>query len=268
MELQENISRLGRFSAKAVVIAAGFFVLVALAGASGEPWKAKPYQQWDANDIKKIFSDSPWVKIVQTDVSWKPASPATATSEPPAGGDLKSTGQQKSGAAQGQPGSTPGQQDQAEPGAQPVVANFFIRWISSRTLREASYRNSVLDNKLKEDEAEKRLAQSPDSYQLYLGGPDMTPFQSLDEKTLQSDATLMSKKSKQKISPAKVEFVRSPDGKILQGIVFSFSRQGSDGQPDIPAAEKSVEFSCVVGKVKLQTTFDLSKMEDTKGRDL
>jgi hypothetical protein len=267
METEDKISRPMHFSARTFAIAAGFLVLVSFAWASGDPWKSKPYQQWDANDIKKIFSDSPWVKVIQTDVSWKPTTPAT-TSELANGGDLKAAGQQKSGNAQAQPGSTPGQQDQQEPGAPPVVANFFVRWISSRTLREAGYRNSVLDGKLKEDEAEKQLAQNPDVYQLYLGGPDMTPFQSVDEKTLQSDATLLSKKSKQKINPGKVELVRSPDGKTLQGIVFSFPRQGSDGQPNIPPAEKSAEFSCVVGKVKLQITFDLSKMEDTKGRDL
>jgi hypothetical protein len=265
MEIEENIWRFRHFWPKAFVIAAGFLVLVALAWASGEPWKSKPYQQWDANDIKRIFSDSPWVKVVQTDVSWKPSNPAT--SELPKGGDLKTAGQQKSGNTQGQPGAT-GQQDQTEPGSPPIIANFFVRWISSRTLREAGYRNSVLDGKLKEDEAEKQLAQPVDFYQLYLGGPDMTPLQSVDEKTLQSDTTLADKKSKQKINPTKVEFVRSPDGKTVQGIVFSFPRQGSDGQPTVPPAAKSVEFSCVVGKVKLQTTFDLSKMEDTKGSDL
>jgi hypothetical protein len=268
MEIEEQVSHFSRFSLRALATAIGFFVLVGLVWASGDPWKSKPYQQWDMNDIKKIFGDSPWVKVVQTDVSWKPST--TASSELPSGGDLKSPGQQKSNAGQGQqgqPGST-GQQDQTEPGSPPVIANFFVRWISSRTLREAGYRSSVLDGKLKEDEAEKQLAQNPDTYQLYLGGPDMTPFQSLDEKTLQGDATLMGKKAKQKLTPSKVEFVRSADGKTLQGIVFSFPRQGSDGKPTIPSTEKSAEFSCVVGKVKLQTSFDLSKMEDTKGLDL
>ncbi|MFZ3333580.1 MAG: hypothetical protein WA197_23275, partial [Candidatus Acidiferrales bacterium] len=62
-------------------------ILAALAWGGGDPWKAKPYQQWDANDIKKIFNDSPWCKIVQIDVSWK-----VSNLPPAAAGDASSAG--------------------------------------------------------------------------------------------------------------------------------------------------------------------------------
>jgi hypothetical protein len=247
-------------------------ILTTLAFAGGDPWKSKPYQQWDANDIKKIFNDSPWCKVVQVDVSWKASNLAAA--QAPAGGDLKTTGQ-GNGAPATQPGTPPSQSgtatSQPGPGEAPLTpaeANFFVRWISSRTVREAGYRNSVIEGRLKEEEAEKQLAQPTDSYQLYLGGPDMTPFQSVDEKTLQADATLAGKKTKQTIHATKAEFVRSPDGKVIQGVVFSFPKQTDNGEPSISPNEKAVEFTCAVGKVKIQTTFDLSKTEDTKGRDI
>ncbi|MFZ0580567.1 MAG: hypothetical protein WAN72_19585 [Candidatus Acidiferrales bacterium] len=250
-------------------------ILAALAWGGGDPWKAKPYQQWDANDIKKIFNDSPWCKIVQIDVSWKVSNlpPAAAGDASSAGGvNTPRTGNAQPGS---QPGSAPSQASApaSQPGLgeappQPTAANFIVRWISSRTIREAGYRNSVLEGKLKEDEAEKQLALPVDTYKVYLGGPDMTPFQSMDEKALQGVTVLIGKKTKQHISATKAELVHSEDGKTLQGIVFSFPMKADGGEPSVSPNEKALEFNCVVGKVKIQTTFDLSKMEDAKGRDI
>src|SRR5579863_10298660 len=41
--------------------------------AGGDPWKSKPYQQWDSKDILKIVNDSPWAKLVRVDAPWKNA---------------------------------------------------------------------------------------------------------------------------------------------------------------------------------------------------
>jgi hypothetical protein len=274
MKRRNHASLIPRFS-KLLTGALACVILAALAWGGGDPWKTKPYQQWDANDIKKIFNDSPWCKVVQIDVSWKASSPAAATA-----GDASGEGGVKpAGTANNQPGSKPGStpSQSAAPASQPgpgeappppTEANFIVRWISSRTIREAGYRNSVLDGKIKEDEAEKQLALPVDTYKVYLGGPDMTQFQSMDETALQGTATLTGKKTKQHISATKAELVHSEDGKTLQGIVFSFPIQSGSGEPSISPNEKGVEFNCVVKKVKIQTTFDLSKMEDSKGRDI
>jgi hypothetical protein len=275
MERRENTSVLiPRFS-KLLTGALACVILAALAWGGGDPWKTKPYQQWDANDIKKIFSDSPWCKIVQIDVSWKAPKLAAATAEDASGAG----GARTPGAGSNQPGSQPGSAPRegsapaSEPGPgeaplPPTEANFIVRWISSRTVREAGYRNSVIEGKIKEDEAEKQLALPVDTYKVYLGGPDMTPFQSLDEKALQGAAVLIGRKTKQHISATKADLVHSEDGKTLQGIVFSFPMQAGGGEPSISPNEKAVEFNCIVGKVKIQTTFDLAKMEDSKGRDI
>jgi hypothetical protein len=268
MELTKNISAfVPRFSK---AFTASFVCLIAavLVWGGGDPWKSKPYQQWDANDVKKVFSDSPWSKVVQIDASWKPSETSGASgagpAEPQGGGAMRQGGS----AAANQSGTQSSQPSQVAATSATAEASFAVRWISSRTIREAGYRSSVIEGRLKEDEAEKQLAQPVNDYEVYLGGPDMTPFQSMDEKTLQGTATLVGKKMKQHISATKAQLVRGPDGKAVQGVIFSFPRQADNGEPAISPNEKAVEFTCAVAKVKLQTTFDLSKMEDAKGRDI
>jgi hypothetical protein len=232
-----------------------------LAWGGGDPWKSKPYQQWDANDVKKVFSDSPWSKVVQTDATWRSndASGASDTGPvpPQAGGGLQPGG--IGGGAGNQSAAPPSQPGQT--GVTPTAAE-------ARTIREAGYRSSVIEGRLKEDEAEKQLAQPVNDYEVYVGGPDMTPFLSLDDKALQNAATLTGKKTKQRMTATKAELVHSSDGKGVQGIIFSFPKQAGNGEPSISPNEKAVEFTCALPKAKLQTTFDLSKMEDTKGRDI
>ena len=268
MEITKNISALGPRLSKTFTASLVCLVAAVLAWGGGDPWKSKPYQQWDANDVKKVFSDSPWSKVVQINASWKPTDTGGASgagpAEPQSGGGMK----QGSTAAANQSGTQSSQPSQSAASPTAAEASFAVRWISSRTIREAGYRSSVIEGRLKEDEAEKQLAQPVNDYEVYLGGPDMTPFQSLDEKALQGTATLAGKKTKQHITATKAQLVRSPDGKGVQGIIFSFPKQADNGEPSISPNEKAVEFTCAVAKVKLQTTFDLSKMEDAKGRDI
>jgi hypothetical protein len=272
MAIRKSVSPLAPRFLKAFTALFICLIAAVLAWGGGDPWKAKPYQQWDANDIKKIFNDSPWCKIVQIDVSWKPTNLAVADASSVGGARTPGTGSNQPGS---QPGAAPSQAsapaNQPGPGEappQPVEASFIVRWISSRTIREAGYRNSVIEGKIKEAEAEKELALPVDAYKVYLGGPDMTPFQSMDDQALQGAAVLIEKKTKQHIRATKAELVHSEDGKTLQGIVFSFPKQVENGEPSISPNEKAVEFTCVAGKAKIQTTFDLSKMEDSKGRDI
>jgi hypothetical protein len=267
MELRKDISSsVPRFS-KVVKAMLACLILSTLVRAGGDPWKAKPYQQWDANDVKKIFSDSPWSKVVQISATWKPGetSGGAAPAEPQSSGGGAKTGGMGGGASSQPIAPSPTGGAAVATNAE---ASYAVRWISSRTIREAGYRNSVIEGRLKEDEAEKQLALPVDTYKVYLGGPDMTPFQSMDDKALQSAATLTEKKTKQHISATKAELVHSEDGKTLQGIIFSFPMQTGSGEPSISPNEKSVEFICIAGKAKIQTTFDLSKMEDAKGRDI
>ena len=146
--------------------------------------------------------------------------------------------------------------------------SFVVRWLSSRTMREAFVRNAVLTGTMKEDAADKEVDQPVQDYQIIIAGPRMTPLESLDENAIKQDAALTTKKGKEKIEASKVEIQRAPDGKTVRAIVISFPKRSSSGEATIGAEEKGVEFSLDTPKVNIRTGFDFSKMYDSQGRDL
>jgi hypothetical protein len=75
-----------------------------------------------------------------------------------------------------------------------------VRWVSSRTIREAAVRNAVLKGQLKPDDAPKDLVQTVDTYQVLVAGPNMKAFQGVDEATLKNSTFLEMKKTR-KSSP-------------------------------------------------------------------
>ena len=231
---------------KAILIGSVMIVLAAVVFAGNDPWKAKPYQQWDEKDVRKILGDSPWSKVIQVDATWKNRKdlsaddsiqpPATTTPAP--AGKMGQLGQ--SPPASANPGGTPAG-GAIDPGNSAAQATFAVRWVSSRTLQRAVARNAELAGQLKPEDAEKQLASSPDVYEVAVTGPDMRPFQSADEDTLKLGAALIDKKSKQRISPSKVEISRAADGKKVQALAFIFPKKAGNGEPAIPEDEKSVE---------------------------
>jgi hypothetical protein len=248
MESRKGASWMGNNSMKFIL--ASFFLLVlgTLAWASSDPWKAKPYQQWDANDIKRIFADSPWCKPVLIDATWKGATSKYEMSDD--GGMALKTGQGSAGAGDAPAGK----------------ALFVVRWVSARTIREAGVRNSVLEGQMKPEDAEKEVARIPDGYQIFVGGRDLTPFASAEE-TLRASVFLSAKKAKQEIAPFRTQILHGPDGKMT-GVMFSFSKKTDSGEPTIAADEKNVGFTCAISKARIFTTFEIPKMEDSQGRDL
>ncbi len=121
---------------------------------------------------------------------------------------------------------------------------------------------------MQQADAEKNLAQTPDAYQVMIMGPQMQPFQSVEEAALKQTAVLTTKKAKQKIEASKVEFERSPDGKTVQSVIVSFPKKTSTGEATIGPDEKGADFAVSVGKTTIKTSFDFSKMYDAQGRDL
>ena len=261
---------------KAILVSSAALIAAALVFAGGDPWKSKPYQQWDDKDVKRVLEDSPWAKIVQVDVTWKAGkdsssgdigAPAPAANQqvPAGGGGGKTVGGGSSPAA---PASNTPVAGAGDSGSSSGEASFLVRWVSSRTVEKAVYRKAELAGTIKPEEAEKELAKNFDVYELVVFGPDMKPFQSADEDTLKTSTGLILKKTKQKISPYKIEITRSPDGKKVTAVAFAFLRKAANGEPTIADDEKGVEFNCFVGGAKIRATFDISRMQDTQGRDL
>jgi hypothetical protein len=246
---------------KIICSAATILVAASLIWAANDPWKSKPYDQWDDKDIQRIFNDSPWAKIVQIANS----SPSDSGMPPE---PSSSPGQQNRGM-----GGSGGQSPQSSGGYQapepsPTAAMpFVVRWVSSRTIREAAIRNALLKGQLRPEDAAKDLAQPIDMYQVLVAGPNMKAFQSADESAIKKSAILELKRTKEKLAPSDVKIDHKADGSI-ESIVFLFPKKAANGESAIPTTEKGAEFTAALSGTKINASFDFSKMEDSQGRDL
>jgi hypothetical protein len=246
-------------------------ILVVLAWA-GDVWKDKTYQQWDKADVQKILNDSPWVKVAHTDV---PGVSLSGQSGLPSGNSGATAAAPRAAAGKGgvvggggaPAGATPGEIG-GETGTNVPQIPFMVRWLSSRIIREALLRNAELSGQVKKADAAKDLSTPVETYEVLVFGPQMDGFGAAAESALKENVLLTCKKTKQKIAPATVNIERTPDGKTIRAIVFSFPKQTVAGEPTIASTEKTVEFSCALPGVKFKVSFDLPKMEDSRGRDL
>lgn len=255
-------------SGKRILALICFLIFVAGAlAAANDPWKSKSYKDWTEKDVEKILTESPWVRSANSSYNGVPSSvDGSAQSDSPSnsgpdgspdnGGGLKTGGS----SAQNPP------QGGSQQGAAQNSPRFLIFWESSRTIREALARRQVLQGKMTETDAEKYLAQPQDDYQLVLQSDNMGVFQKFDERFTQENSILKLKKSKDKLLPTRVEFQKSSDGS-LEAVVFSFSKKLPSGAPLILADEKSIEFTCKLGGVSLDASFDPQKMADQTGPD-
>jgi hypothetical protein len=234
-------------------------------GAGDTPWKSKPPQQWDDNDIHKILYDSPWAHMVTVSATWRTPGDLDRHglpegSVPPAG---NFGGSQPSSGGHSMSDVTVGS-DRAE---YPLI-QYFVYWLSSKTVQEALARRSVLHAGQTLAEAEARANKPQPEYAVLIQSTDMNPFVHEDEKFFQANSFLQLKKSGQKVSPERVEFRRDADGKTIVAAVFVFAKTLPDGQALISADEKIVEFNCRLGRSNLKVTFDPQKMTTQLGRDL
>ena len=146
------------------------------------------------------------------------------------------------------------------------MTTFVVRWSSALVERQALTRNAVLTGQMTQADAEKALAEPENDFQVYVGGQDMTPFQSATEDSLKASTFLKLKKSKDKIAPSKVELFR--EGDKVVAVLFSFPKKGPSGAPTIGADEKGIQFSCVVMKANIHADFEPQHMVAKQGQDL
>jgi hypothetical protein len=258
---------------KAIIV--GVAILSVAVGAwAGDPWKSKPYQQWDEKEVQRIMFDSPWAQVVTVDANWRgsgqpqePVAPSQAPQGQSGGYGGGGMAGRSSGGGMGGNQSQPGENEgmQAIQGPQ---ARFLVRWVSARVIREATVRDAVLSGKMQEADAQKALAEPVTEYQVLVAGPDMGPFTGVDEKTLAADAYLKAKKSKEKIAASRVEIQHDSSSQKVVAVLFAFPKKGANGEATIGTGEKGVEFECHVQKLSLKASFDPQKMVDQQGTDL
>ncbi|HEV2422679.1 MAG TPA: hypothetical protein VGS59_13290 [Candidatus Acidoferrales bacterium] len=257
------------------------FLVAGLVYAANDVWKTKPYQQWDQNDLKEILTNSPWVKRTTVMASWVKGGAAPAVGgQYPQNQPTEQTQQQTqtqqrpgsmgggAGSGSGGGGASPAAPEQnAPPMPQGQEAGFFVRWSSALTEREALARSAQLKGQFSEAQIQQYVNQTPTTYDVVVYGPDMTPFASETEETLKSEVYLEVKPSKEKVNPSAIKIAKGNDGKV-QTVLFSFPRQGPNGQPLISGNDKQAQFDCKTKQMHLDAQFDLRKMVGKDGQEL
>jgi len=251
------------------LIALTAILLLAASVWAGDPWKDKPYTQWDEKDVKKVLFDSPWAKEVIVAAKWRSGKGGGGGSGSGGGGGREASGPvtvSGGNAGYGPPGGATARTTDIEQEAATAEVQFVVRWASARTVREAMARNAMMHG-MSEADAAKFASETLEAYVIVIIGNDMTPFAKTAEDVLKSKTHLKMKKSKTDLVPIKVELQRPKDSPKIVGAAFYFVKKSESGEPTIAADEKGIEFVCEVGGVAIRTNFDPSKMASAKGAD-
>jgi hypothetical protein len=234
----------GKFGAIRVVFVVATLVASDAVAADG-PWNQKPRSDWDRADVHRILFDSPWVRRFRRT---RRALESEVPDQGPSGMELRGYHAKES----------------EDDGAQ--TAEFYVRWVSSRTLRAALARGLDLR---KPSPANPAQADSPkllDEFEVAVAGPDMSGFDRTRERELRSRCYLWVD-SKRRIAPSRVEFARSGTGQV-RGLLFRFPRKTADGEPLISTHDTKVWFIESGGEVAIRVTFEVQAMADRSGPDL
>jgi hypothetical protein len=229
-------------------------LLIALvAWAGDDPWKSKDFHQWNENDTLVILNQSPFSKLITITKSWRIDGAASTSTNGQAPGEVG--------------GLSPTLPGEHSPSTDTGQYSFRVAWYSSHTVRAAVARLEQLHQAKSDADAEKMFSSKMQDYIVLVQGADMGPFNKRPEKDFQGLAYLQSKKSKQRISPSKVEYLRGSNGTV-SSVLFYFPHKNAAGEPTISPDEKGVNFVCPFEKTAIQNYFEPQKMVAKDGQDL
>lgn len=241
-------------NAKVTKTFVGILLLASVVWASGEPWRTKPYKDWDAQDLGEILSDSPWARPLRVVPTWKGEEDSNLQSQPLFNRNPLS--------------AIRGKRTEDKTLIEDFRGvMFFIVWNSAQTVRQAYLRASFLRGEITEERMAEMLATEPTDYEISVTGQDMTPFSLVDDAELKENAELVASKAKVKLSPSRLRFRRNMEGTEVHEVIFVFPKKTPDGKAFLDPVDQSVDFSCKVGKNILRARFDLPKMVGAKGLD-
>ena len=238
---------------------AGIIILISVSGfqvLAGDVWKDKDYEDWTSDDVYTILYESPWVKSVAKDASWIEGN-ASYLAAIPTDCDGRPDFSRKR--------ETP---PQLAMGLTMTLVEYRVIWMSSRTIRSAKMRESILCGKLREETAEDFLEQEVDRYQIDVKAPDMKPFEDMDDEAIRQNTWLTFKKAKKKINPNSLRVRRMSGERRIYSISFMFDKESEDGEAYVSPDEKEIEFTLESGKFEVKVRFKLKKMVTKEGVDL
>ncbi len=249
---------------KKLAVGTAILAAAAIAFAGGDVWKTKSMDQWTDKDINEILMTSPWAKagVLPQGAATRPDGMTPASGSSGIAGSKSDTAHVAAGSDPQQTGASEKQDSAAA-----NQATYSIYWWSSRTIRAASERRAVLKGTVTEAEAEKTVSNEPPEYMILVQGTNMQIFQHRGEQAFEKAAYLQLKKTKEKVYPTKVGFLKTADGGV-NGAIFYFPKKSASGEPTIAPEEKEIDFYLQMGGAKLYTYFDPRKMVDSKGEDL
>jgi hypothetical protein len=246
-------------------IAAAILFMPAIGSAGNDPWKSKPFQEWNDKDISRVLSDSPWAQVVPVTSSWKALPP---DAEPSADSQGKPMSKGGTGKSSEESATRTPDSNYSAPGSDRPDTQFNVFWLSSKTVREALGRRAELHSGKSAAEVEQYVNAPQEEYQILIQGQDMTPFRLNDDKFFAANSSLQVRKNGLKLPPSHVLIQKNPDGKSVAAAVFYFPKKTAQGEAVISPDEKSVEFTCKMVGSTLKATFDPQKMTGQSGADL
>lgn len=225
---------------------AGGTVLVlfgTMAVCAGEFWEEKAYSAWSAKEVEKILNDSPWAVTIKL---------------PPFSGKFPPT----SGGHEPRAAAIPLDRDPIDPFPRDTPNEWWdrltVRWLSSRTAREAVARHWQLTNPAQQAGANQLASAELEHYSVALD----SLFLPLDVQKVRETASLQLLPGHKKVLPVLVEVVREsaliyPAAQIL----IRFPKE-VDGHPLITPKVNAAEFQCSFDESerRVKVKFNLRKM--------
>ncbi|HEY2930432.1 MAG TPA: hypothetical protein VGK99_01705 [Acidobacteriota bacterium] len=217
-------------------------------------WEAKPFTQWSEKEALALLSESPWARtqVVLGSVLLEGRSPSSRASDlPPIVG----------------PGQTSGS------GISRAGVNFsdrdsipvYVRWYSSRRIRQALGRLGQLQGNAPEEEVNRFVQEPMKDYLICVLAPVMDSFDQVNLENLKNNTFLLSKKDKSK--KLQLSNYTAPRDRKDGIALFSFPRT-LNGKPVFDLEDEEVQFVTQAKKLGIKASFKISKMMTDGSLDL
>jgi hypothetical protein len=239
-----------------LILAILFVPLTLLAG---DVWKDKPYSTWKEKEVRKILTNSPWA--MELLIAYYP--------QRGSGNEIEVNPNIQVGHVP----VDPTRSGQLNPDAQTDIwqpkSTYVLRWASSRTVRRALFRQSVLRSAASRPAISAELDEESREYEIMLSSPSVvTEWPTLEASEWQARAYLETKRNPHRVLAISVEVRRGIQAEDGPTVIFRFPKKLSNGEPLIGLGETGVEFFTQVGPRILRATFNPMLMVAKDGLDL